>query len=109
VPRPAVSGELAKLNKAVREIADSLAKQAAGQKLDLLMKRIELGSARVGEGEQRLRLLKAETAKVEDEKRKIEAEVQAVQSHFESPPDQTRKPERDAFFAGREADLKRLA
>ena len=104
-----VSVELAKLNKAVREIADALAKQAAGQKLDLLMKRIELGSSRIGQGEQRLRALKSETANAEDEKRKIETEVQAVQAHFESQPDQTRKPERDAFFAGREADLKRLA
>jgi chromosome segregation ATPase len=104
-----VSVELAKLNKAVREIADALAKQAAGQKLDLLMKRIELSSSRIGEGEQRLRTLKSETAKAEDEKRKLETEIEMVQAHLESQPDQTRKPERDAFFARGEADLKRLA
>jgi chromosome segregation ATPase len=105
---PDLSSEIAKLNKTVREITDLLAKHAEMQKVDLLMKRVELASAAVGRLEDRLRSMKAERTSVEDERHRLEAELAETRAHADTGELDNRRPEVQGFLARGEENLKRL-
>jgi chromosome segregation ATPase len=106
---PDVSTELAKLNKAVREIADLLAKQTKGQKVDLLMKRLELASSKIGQLEQRERSLQSEKTNAEDETNRIETELKLIQTQADTAASESQRPDLAATLARGEVELKRLA
>jgi phage-related minor tail protein len=104
-----VPAELAKLSKAVRDIADLLAKQSEGQKLDLLMKRVELTSTKIAQLEQRQRNLRAEKDGAEDEERQLEAQVKQLQDGIPAQTDEARRGEMSANVERYEAAIKRAA
>jgi chromosome segregation ATPase len=101
--------ELTKLNKSVREIADLLAKQAEGQKLDLLMKRIELSSTRVGQMEQRLRSLQTERTDLEEQRQGMEMQLQELQASAESGASEVSRAELEAALGRAESHRKHFA
>jgi hypothetical protein len=111
-PTPAdgdVRAELAKLNQAVREIAALLAKQTEGQKLELLMKRVELASSRAGASEARLRSLQSEKTNLEEERVQFEARTKEITERLESETSETARTEMEMFLRRSQAEGKRLA
>ena len=104
---PDLSTELVKLNKAVREIADLLAKQAEGQKLDLLMKRIEMTSSKVAQLEQRVRGIHAERDGAEEEARQLEMQTRQAQDAMSAQTDETRRTELSTSLERLDAAVKR--
>lgn len=104
---PEISGELAKLNIAVREIADLLAKQSEGQKLELLMKRLELASAKATQSEQRQRSLQSEKTKTEDEKQRTETTLRQIQYQADTQLSPDEKAGLQAATERADVDLKR--
>ena len=104
-----ISGELAKLNQAVREIADLLAKQSEGQKLDLLMKRLDLASAKATQLEQRQRSLQAEKTSIEDQRNQIDGAIKEFQAQAQTQASESRRPELQAAVDRAEIQLKGFA
>jgi len=63
-----VAVELARINANLEKIASLLSRMDEAEGLDLLMKRVQLASARIGEDERRLRSVESELRSLESEK-----------------------------------------
>jgi chromosome segregation ATPase len=104
-----LSTEIAKLNKAVREIADLLAKQTEGQKVELLMKRVELASSKLSQLEQRESSLQSEKMNIEDQAYRLVTEMKLIQDRVPASPDESQRLDLETTLARGEAEGKRLA
>ncbi|MDX1502560.1 MAG: hypothetical protein R3325_09355 [Thermoanaerobaculia bacterium] len=104
----AVAAELTKLNATLTDIKTLLERLAETQGLDLLMKRMELSSARVTELESRLRGARAERTSVVDERARLQTNMEAYLAELERRSREDTEGELEAFTLQFEAGLERF-
>lgn len=73
-PRP-LPVQLERLNTSLERIVQLLERHAGGQRLELLMKRVELGTTRMAQAEEQLQRVRATKASIENEKLELEARL----------------------------------
>jgi hypothetical protein len=81
---PALEVQLERLNKNIERIADLLEQSLAGQHLDLLMQRVEVGASRLAVAEKNLRDAQATRSALDDEKLEIEARLAQMAEALDS-------------------------
>jgi hypothetical protein len=81
---PALQAQLERLNKNIERIADLLEQSLAGQHLDLLMQRVEVGAGRLAVAEKSLRDAQATRSALDDEKLEIEARLAQMAEGLDS-------------------------
>lgn len=83
-PVPDVATQLAELNATLHQIAGLLERQATGQDLDLVMKRVQLTADRADQIEAELRRAEGERMGLEDEGRRMDLRLEGARSEMEA-------------------------
>ncbi len=86
-PPPApIPEQLAHLNATLEHISQLLERQLDGQKLDLLLRRVEIGNRRVTALEQELERAEGEKRSVEDGRYRLQFQIQAMRRQLDVLP-----------------------
>jgi len=96
--------ELARINATLERIADALTQQT---KLDILARRIQLASTRLGDGEKRLAAVNDERSALEGEKRQLETIRESMRADSGERLDMAPR-EREAQLIHLESELERI-
>jgi predicted nuclease with TOPRIM domain len=87
--------ELARINTSLREILSFLRKHSEVQATELLLKRVELAEARLGESNDRLRTVTAERRGLEAAKSSLDGRIEILAARMAQAPTET-SPEIEA-------------
>ena len=83
-PEPGLHAQLDRLNKNIERIANLLEQSLAGQHLDLLMQRVEVGATRLAVAEKNLRDAQTTRSSLDDERLEIEARLTQMAEGLDS-------------------------
>lgn len=78
-----IPDELSRLNHTLEHIATLLERQVDGQNLDLLLRRVEIGSRRVTSLEQQLEKAESDKRNLEDQSYRLRSQVAAMKSQLD--------------------------
>ncbi len=100
-PPPAtVPDQLARLNQTLEHIAQLLERQNDGQKLDLLLRRVEVGSRRVSSLEQQLDKAQSDKRSMEDTSYRMRSQLAAMKTRVEGLSPDEQAANQSTFEAG---------
>lgn len=101
--QPDLQAQLTRLNKNIERIADMMNSFLEGQRLELMIQRVEMGASRLSSAEESLRKAKATRASIEHEKTELEARLAQIADQLDQGLTSMTADELDSYT--REIDL----